>query len=130
PDVIAGQATVGLEILEDLPNAGAIAVPVGGGGLIAGIGIVARTVPGERPSVIGVQSEATAAMYRSLQANEVRSVPNVPTLCDGLAGDVEEASLNLARETVDEMLLVSEAEVADAIRHLYVKEGLAAEGSA
>ncbi len=128
-DVISGQGTVAVEILTALPEAGTIVVPVGGGGLIAGTGIVARGSE-RRVRVVGVQSEATAAMYRSLEAGEVRAVPAVPTLCDGLAGDVDETTLALARSTIDEMHLVSEAEVAAAVRHLYIGEGVLAEGSA
>ena len=132
PDVVAGQGTVALEIVEDLPEVTTIVTPVGGGGLIAGTGIVARAggwAEG-RLRVVGVQSEATAAMYRSLEAGAVRSVPDAPTLCDGLAGDVDETTLALAQRTVDDMYLVSEAAVANAIRHLYVEEGVVAEGSA
>jgi threonine dehydratase len=129
PAVVAGQGTVGLEILRERPDVRTLLVPVGGGGLVGGIGLVARALAPEA-RVIGVQSTHTAAMHRSLAAGAVTSVPNVDTLCDGLAGDIDSRSLALAAEVVDEVRLVDEAAVRAAIRHLYLEEGLVAEGSA
>lgn len=129
PAVVAGQGTVGLEILQERPDAAVLLLPVGGGGLIGGVGLVARTLA-PRTRVVGVQSRETAAMHASFAAGRVVSPPMGPTLCEGLAGDVDERSLGLARQVVDELVLVPEAAVADAIRALYVEEGIVAEGSA
>lgn len=128
PAVVAGQGTVGLEIARARPDVRTILVPVGGGGLIGGIGTVARALlPGAR--LVGVQSVHTSAMRASLLADEPRSGTIGPTLCDGLAGDVDEPTLALARVVVDEMVLVEEDMVRDAIRRLYTDDGVVAEGS-
>jgi threonine dehydratase len=129
PDVVAGQGTVALEILIERPDIAALVVPVGGGGLIGGCGIVARALSPEL-RVIGVQSSATSAMHRSLTAGRCVSHPAAPTVCDGLEGDVDERSLALARRVVDELVLVEEDEIRAAMRALYVDEGIVAEGSA
>lgn len=129
PAVVAGQGTVGLEIAEDLPDVRTVVVPIGGGGLSGGIGLALGT-RGRSTRLIGVQSEATAAMHASLAAGAPTPVPAVPTLCDGLAGDVDQRSLDLARAVLDDLVLVSESAVRDAIRSLFFEEGLVAEGSA
>jgi len=129
PAVVAGQATVGLEIFGDLPGVRTLVVPVGGGGLIGGIGVVARALgPGVR--VVGVQTHETAAVHASLAAGRLVSPPYGPTLCEGLSGDTDVVALELARRVVDEVVLVSEDAVRRAIRWLYVEEGVVAEGSA
>jgi threonine dehydratase len=129
PDVVAGQGTVGLEIAEDLPEVRTILVPVGGGGLIGGIGVVARALGGG-VRVVGVQSEETSAMHASLAAGRPVSPAYGETLCEGLSGDVDAASFALAREVVDRMLLVPERAVRAAMRALFEEEGAVAEGSA
>lgn len=129
PDVVAGQGTVALEIADALPEVRTLLVPVGGGGLAGGVGLAARALLPEA-RVIGVQSQATAAMHASLAAGALHSPPAQATLCDGLAGDVDAASLALARRVVDGVSLVSEDAVRRAIRRLYEEEGITAEGSA
>jgi threonine dehydratase len=129
PEVVAGQGTVGLEIAADLPEAGTLVVPVGGGGLIGGVGTVARAL-GSGVRVVGVQTEATRAMHDSLAAGVLRSPPIGETICEGLEGDVDARSLALARRVVDEMVLVPEAAVRHAVRWLYDEEGIVVEGSA
>jgi threonine dehydratase len=129
PAVVAGQGTVGLEILEDLPDVRQVVVPVGGGGLVAGVGAAIKAAGGADVRVIGVQSEATRAMHAAIEAGRVVATEVVPTLCDGLAGEVEEASFLRARRVMDALHLVTEADVAAAIRALYVHEGVVAEGS-
>lgn len=127
-DLLAGQGTVGLEVLEDLPNLGAIIVPVGGGGLVGGIASLLRSAA---PSVtiIGVQSERTAAMMRSLEAGSVVPIPNAPTLAEGLAGQVDDYALDLGRHAIDQLVLVSEPEIALAIRRLYEWDAATVEGA-
>lgn len=127
--VVAGQGTVGLEIMEDMPQVKHVAVPVGGGGLIGGIGIAIKSAdPTIR--VIGVQSTQTSAMYEAFKAGKLINCPIGPTLADGLAGQVDEISFARARDVVDEMLLVDEAAIPAAIRALYKVDGIIAEGAA
>jgi threonine dehydratase len=129
PAVVAGQGTVGLEILEELPGVRTIVVPVGGGGLVGGVGIAARAL-GSGIRVVGAQTEETRAMHASLQAGRPVSPPYGPTLCEGLSGDVDDRSLALGRRVIDRMAVVSEAAVRRAMRGLFEEEGIVAEGSA
>ncbi|HYH81902.1 MAG TPA: pyridoxal-phosphate dependent enzyme [Longimicrobium sp.] len=128
-DVLAGQGTVGLEIFEDLPDVRTLVVPVGGGGVIGGVGLVARAL-GDSVRVVGVQTHGTAAMHASLAAGRLTSAVYAPTICEGLTGDTDLPAFELARRVVDEIVLVSEEAVRRAIRWLYVEEGVVAEGSA
>lgn len=129
PAVVAGQGTVGLEIVQELPGVRTILVPVGGGGISGGVGIVARAM-GSGIRVIGVQTEATSAMHASLAAGRVVSPPYGATLCEGLEGDVDQRGLALAAEVLDGVVLVAEAAVRRAMRRLFQEEGIVAEGSA
>ena len=117
PDVIAGQGTIGAEILEDWPACDAIVVPIGGGGLIAGIGLWAKAVkPGLR--LVGVQPSASPPMYAYLESNSTKPMPIAPTLADGVAGNIERDSITwkMCRQLVDEVVLVDEEQIADAMR--------------
>lgn len=129
PAVIAGQGTIALELLDQCPELREVIVPVGGGGLISGIGAVLKAA---RPEVrvIGVQSTETRAMHAAFAAGRVVDVPVPPTLADGLAGCTDDATFQRARRVVDELVLVTEAEIADAIRTLFNEDGVTAEGSA
>ena len=126
PAVVAGQGTVGLETLEQLPEVAEVLVPVGGGGLAAGVGIAL----GGRAEVLGVQSTATTAMHAAFAAGRVVPVDDpATTLCDGLAGETEPVAYRRARAVMASVRLVEEASVARAIRGLYRHEGVVAEGS-
>jgi threonine dehydratase len=117
PEVIAGQATVGIEILEDWPEADTIVVPIGGGGLIAGIGLWAKAVkPGLR--LIGVQPSASPPMYAHFETGSTEPMPVAPTLADGVAGNIERDSITwkLCRQLVDEVVVVDEDAIGDAMR--------------
>lgn len=128
PTVVAGQGTVALEILEDLPEVREIVVPVGGGGLAAGVGAaVAAHAPEVR--ALGVQSTATRAMYEAFRAGGIVPVNEASTLCDGLAGETEEEAYERARAGLAELRLVDETEVGPAIRALFGREGVVAEGA-
>jgi threonine dehydratase len=131
PWVLVGQGTIGPELLEDEPELDAVIVPVGGGALIVGIGAWLKAI---RPSVrvIGVQSEASPAMKLSLEAGHLVDGPVLPTLADGLSGNIEADSITfpLAQDVVDEVILVSEAEIAEAIRQTYDAMRAVVEGSA
>ncbi|NUQ94058.1 MAG: threonine/serine dehydratase [Gemmatimonadaceae bacterium] len=127
-ELIAGQGTVALEILEDLPSVGAVIVPVGGGGLLGGIGSVLRA---EAPEVriLGAQSERTDAMARSLAAGHIVDIGHDPTLADGLAGGIDEEGLAIGRAALDEIVRVPEEEIARAIAWLAEEESSTVEGS-
>lgn len=129
PDVIAGQATVGLELLEQLDGVFTVVAPVGGGGLACGVALAASRRAGVR--VIGVQAEASAAMHASLAAGRIQEVQHRPTLADGLAGNLEPGAVtfDLARRLLDDLVLVAEEDLAAAIRFLASEHGLVAEGA-
>jgi threonine dehydratase len=117
PEVIAGQATVGVEILEEWPEVETIIVPIGGGGLIAGIGLWAKAVkPGLR--LVGVQPAASPPMYAHFETGATEPMPIAPTLADGVAGNIERDSITwrLCRELVDEVVVVDEEAIAAAMR--------------
>lgn len=129
--VIAGQATIGFEMLEDMPDLDVAVIPVGGGGMISGVGSWLKTVnPPIR--VIGVQAAASPAMEQALRAGQLVEIPIHPTLADGLAANIQPQSItfDLARQVVDEVLLVTEDEIAAAIRDALHELHLALEGSA
>lgn len=130
--VIAGQGTLGLEIVEDAPQAAAVLVPLSGGGLIAGIARAVRTaLPWAR--VIGVSMERGAAMVESLRAGRPVAVEELPTLADSLGGGIgldNRLTFAIVRELVDDCIQVGEAEIAEAVRHAYAAEGEILEGAA
>jgi threonine dehydratase len=126
PLVIAGQGTVGLEIAEDVPDAGIVIVPIGGGGLISG---VATAVKGLRPgtTVIGVEPEESQALTAALAAGKIVQVES-STIADGLAPPFAgELALAIAQDRVDEIALVSEEEIEEGFRFLYGRAKLACE---
>ena len=128
PAVVAGQGTIALELLADPGELDTVIVPVGGGGLISGIARALRALsPDTR--VIGVQSEETRAMYESLRAGQLVNVAITPTLADGLAGCTDAVSVQRVRALVDDVVLVTEDAIADAIRVMYAHDGVVAEGS-
>jgi threonine dehydratase len=126
--LVAGQGTVALEIVEQLPDVRSVIVPVGGAGLLGGMGALLRAV---KPDVriIGAQSVNTDAMARSLQAGRVVDTPFLPTLADGLAGGIDAHAFDVGRRALDEMVTVEESDVAGAIAVLAREERVIAEGS-
>jgi threonine dehydratase len=130
PLIVAGQGTVGLEIVEDAPDADTVIVPIGGGGLIAGI---ATAVKGLRPDarVIGVEPELSAAMRTALDAGH--PVPAVPglTIADALRSPVAgTTALEVCSRLVDDVVLVSDDEIRQGMRFLYERAKLACEPGA
>ena len=128
-NVIAGQGTIALEILNDLDNIDAIVVPIGGGGLISGIAYTAKQI---RPSVkvYGVQVAGAPSMYNSVKDGEIECLSSVSTIADGIA--VKQPGENTFRyvsEYVDEIALVTDDEVASAILALIEKQKMIAEGA-
>ncbi len=128
-DVIAGQGTVGLEIVRELPEADLVMVPVGGGGLVAGVASVAKAVRSSL-RVIGVQPEASPAALLSLRDGvPYDPYDHEPTIADGLAGGFGRTPFELARRLIDEVLLASEAEIRHAIYVLLDRHQLVVEPS-
>ncbi len=128
-NVIAGQGTIALEILNDIDNIDAIVVPVGGGGLISGIAYTAKQI---RPSikVYGVQASGAPSMFNSIKDGEIECLPSVSTIADGIAVKKPgENTYALVKEYVDEIALVSDDEVASAILALIEKQKMIAEGA-
>ncbi|HST24639.1 MAG TPA: threonine/serine dehydratase [Gaiellaceae bacterium] len=124
PHVIAGQGTVGLEIAEDVPEADLIVCPIGGGGLIAGIATATDT------RLVGVEPELSAAFTAGLAAGKSVHIDLQPTTADGLAPPFAgELNLAIGRERVEEVVLVTEDEIAAGMRFLYARAKLACEPS-
>ncbi|MDE6597563.1 MAG: threonine ammonia-lyase [Clostridia bacterium] len=128
-DVIAGQATVGLEILNQLENVGAIVVPVGGGGLVSGVAFAVKSL---NPSikVYGVQSAGAPSMANSVRDGKIETLPSVSTIADGIA--VKEPGANtfdLCNKYVDGIVTVSDDQVSAAILALIEKQKMIAEGA-
>jgi threonine dehydratase len=129
PYIINGTGTMGLEILEDVPGVEAIVVPVGGAGLIAGIGAAVKAI---RPEVkiIGVEPVNCPSFVESLRAGRVTKVHSKPTLADGLAvAEIGKLCFDIARQFVDQTVLVDEAQIARAVLQLLELEKTVVEGA-
>lgn len=136
--VIAGQGTIALETLKQNPDTRNFAwiVPVGGGGLISGVGAGIKCNPSDKPGssfrLVGVQSEASAFMHALFHSGSQAGMRDDPSLADGLTGAVQERSITtpLVQGLVDDMILVSEEEIANGIRFAWEKYKTKIEGSA
>jgi len=129
PAVIAGQGTLGLEMLSDLPDADAIVVPIGGGGLIAGIAIAARAL---RPNItiIGVQAAGASSCRTSLDAGELSTLPTIATIADGIAVKRPgELTFSIIQRLVDDVVLVNDEEIIAAVLLLMERNKLLVEGA-
>ncbi|HLN87101.1 MAG TPA: threonine ammonia-lyase [Candidatus Limnocylindrales bacterium] len=130
PWIVAGQGTIGLELYEQNPDLDAVIVPVGGGGLIAGIALVLKAL-NPKIRIIGVQSEALPSMRAALAKGEPMSLPPALTIADGIAvRRVGETPFALVKEFVDEIVTVNEGEIANAVLLLLEIEKTVAEGAA
>jgi len=130
PAIIAGQGTMGLEILEQVPDADTIVCPIGGAGLIAGISVAVKALR-PRVKIIGVESVATASFTAALKAKRPVTIPRRATLADGLAVlKVGENAFALARERVDKVVRVDESWIALAILRMLELEKTVVEGGA
>jgi threonine dehydratase len=129
PDVIAGQATVGVELLNQLPGPFTVVCSIGGGGLASGLGLVASQTG--RMTVVGVESAASRAMSTAVRVGQVVPVPVGPTIADGIAGNLEPGSVtvDIIREHVSGLVAVTDEEISAAIRYLAREHGLVAEGA-
>ncbi|MHC0052613.1 hydroxyectoine utilization dehydratase EutB [Actibacterium sp. D379-3] len=132
PSVIAGQGTIGVEMLLARPDLATLLVPLSGGGLAGGVALAAKTInPGIR--VIGVTMDRGAAMHASLRAGHPVEVTERPSLADSLGGGIglqNVCSFNLCRDYLDDTVLVSEDQIYRAMQALYYEDRLVAEGGA
>lgn len=128
-DVIAGQGTIGLEILEQLKDVDAVIVPVGGGGLIAGVAFAVKSV-NPKIAVYGVQAVGASSMFNALRDDRVEALSSVSTIADGIAvkqpGDL---TFGLCKKYVNAIVTVSDEEIASAILALIEKQKMIAEGA-
>jgi threonine dehydratase len=132
PDIIAGQATVGSEILEDLPDVRTVLVPLSGGGLAAGVAAAIKSISPET-RVIGISMRRGAAMKASLEAGRPVEVEEFPSLADSLGGGIgldNRFTFSMCRDLLDDVILLSEAEIAAGILHAYRHEREMVEGAA
>jgi threonine dehydratase len=130
PDVIAGAGTVALEMFDDCPELDVIVASLGGGGLLSGTGIVAKSA-GHPVTVIGAEAEASPVFTTGMAAGHIVTVSVQPTLADGLAGNLEPGSrtFDLVRAVTDRVVAVSEASIARAMQDLVYHERLVVEGA-
>jgi threonine dehydratase len=130
-EVIAGQGTIALEMLEDEPDLEAIIVPIGGGGLIAGIALAAKAM-NPAIKIYGVEPLASPTMTAALEAGRIIEIKEEPTIADGCAGNIEAGSITfpIIQKLVDGIFLVSEDSIRSAIVSVARKEHLIIEGSA
>ena len=130
-EIIAGQGTIGLELLEQEPTLTDILVPLGGGGLLSGIAVAIKT---KRPdiNVIGVQSIACPAFYESLKAGKIIEVEMFDSIADGMYGGIEYGSItfDIIKQYVDEVVLVEEESIRKALSLIWHKEKIRVEGAA
>ena len=131
PHVIAGQATVLDELLERIEGNFTVYVPVGGGGLAAGISLRADMITDRRIRVIGVEAGASPAVSTSVRAGHTVAVKTEPSLADGLVGNLEDGAItvDILRKRNVELIRVSERQIRDAIRTLYLNHDLRVEGA-
>jgi threonine dehydratase len=130
PHVIAGQGTLGLEMLEQVPDVDTVLVQISGGGLISGIALAIKS---QKPDVriVGISMERGCAMAASQKAGKPIEVEELPTLADSLGGGIgldNQLTFDMVHDYVDEIVLLSETEIADGIRHAYFKEQVILEG--
>jgi threonine dehydratase len=131
PEVIAGQGTIGVEIHRQLSSADVVFIAVGGGGLISGVGSYLKAV-NPKVKIVGCWPENSRVMYESIKAGRAIDYPEQPTISDSTAGGVEEGAITieLCREVMDDSVLVSEAQIFDAMKLIMQKERWLIEGAA
>lgn len=131
PDVVAGAGTVGLEVVESLPDVRAVFVPLGGGGLASGVGLALRAAA-PMARLIGVEAAASTPFTASLARGAITTIDPGPTLADGLTGNLEAGSMTfpLVQQVVDEVVVVSESDLRAAMRAMAAEEHLIVEGAA
>ena len=126
--VLAGQGTIALEMLGELPSLETVILSVGGGGLAGGVGGLLR-VEASTAQIVGAQSERTNAMALALASGRPTDIPDLPTLADGLAGLVDAEMLAQGQAALDEVAVVTEEDIENAIAYLWIEEGHKVEGA-
>jgi threonine dehydratase len=127
-DLLAGQGTVALELLEQIPDVQTVVICTGGGGLLGGMGAVLRPLA-PQVRVVGVQSVETAAMTKSVRAGRVVDSPVTPTIADGLAGQIDDDALHIGQTCADDLVLVTEEALGETMAWLYRTTGMSVEGA-
>jgi len=130
PDIIAGQGTIGLELLEEFPDLDTVVVPLSGGGLLGGVAFALKSAD-PKIHVVGVMMERGPTMVESLRAGRIVDIVVEPTLADALAGRLppNQYTFELVQKTIDETVLVSEEEIAAAMAFALERHHLVVEGS-
>jgi threonine dehydratase len=130
PDVIAGAGTIGLEIVESMPELEVIVIPLGGGGLASGVGLAIKAAA-PHVTVVGVEVEASSPFTLSLEAGRITEITPRSSLADGLTGNLEAGTITfpLVKQVVDYVVTVSEDELARAMKGLATEERLIVEGA-
>ena len=129
--VIAGQGTIGFEMMEARPDLSTILVPLSGGGLAAGVAVAVKSVNPEA-QVIGITMDRGAAMHASIRAGHPVDVEEVPSLADSLGGGIglnNKLSFQLCRDLLDDIVLVTEEEIYHAMQVLFYEDRIVAEGA-
>ncbi len=127
--VISGQGTIGLEIMEQLPDVDAVIVPVGGGGLISGVAFAIKSL-NPNIKVYGVQAAGAPSMYNSLRSHSIETLPSVKTIADGIAVKTPgDTTYSICEQYVDEIVTVTDDEISTAILTLIEQQKLIAEGA-
>jgi threonine dehydratase len=130
PDVIAGAGTIGLEIIDAMPDFDVVVIPLGGGGLASGMGLAIKAAaPGI--AIVGVEVEASSPFTLSLEAGRITEITPRPSLADGLVGNLEPGSMTfeLVKQVVDRVVTVSEEDLTRAMKGLATEERLIVEGA-
>jgi threonine dehydratase len=130
PDVIAGAGTIGLEIVEAMPEFDVLVAPLGGGGLASGVGLALKAAA-PKATIVGVEVEASSPFTLSLEAGRITEITPRPSLADGLVGNLEPGSITfpLVKQVVDYVVTVSEDELGRAMKGLANEERLIVEGA-
>lgn len=128
--IIAGQATCGLELVEDLPEMESVFVPIGGGGLISGVACAIKLAGSKEIRVIGVQPEGSPSMYKSMKSGVLSSIEESRTIADGLSvREPGNITFSFVKQFVDDIVLVSDEEIINATTQLLTKEHVLSEPS-
>jgi threonine dehydratase len=130
-DVVAGQGTIALEIVEDLPDLATVLVPLSGGGLAGGIAVAIKTLK-PQARVVGISMERGAAMHAAIAAGKPVAVREEETLADSLGGGIglsNHVTFTLCRDLLDDIVLLTEDEIAEGIRHAARQEDMTVEGA-
>lgn len=129
-DLIMGQGTLGLEMIEEVPNLDIVLIPVGGGGLASGVGSVFKHIG--RTEVIGVQSVASPVMYKCIQKNKIFDMPLYDSYAEGLHGGLEQGSITfeLCKEIIDNWIILNEETIKKGIKFMLHEHNMIVEGAA